>query len=519
MKKIWKEFASRAKLPFVATFVIGFLTHFYMLTNNYPNWDSVTSYVSGAYYTHVGRWFMSPVSKISTVYQMPAVNGVLALIYIALAMVLLIDIFEIQSKIVIVVICGVTVTFPVVASSMSWVYLTDGFLAAFFLAVLAVWLIRKFGVKGVFPGGIALCLSLGIYQAYASVALALILLVLLLEAVSSDIKKVLQQMLLYVCMAVLGAILYLVILKIYLNNTGIQLSSYQGVSDLGNMSIIGMLKNIPGTYWPFLSEIRHGSEFSLTKWKLMATLVLIVITGMMCLYLLIKKKADRAQKFFDVVYCLLLMLALPPVCNLAMLISDATSYSMVMKMSYLIILWTPLVLIERIIVMDLGRYVKVGSLAKAVILLSSVYIMFGNYLEDNVAYLNTELRYEKAYGLCNRIAARIESLPEYNANKISNVYVSLVDRGVGEESAGNTSLTDSYAGDISGTNGSVILTNEQTYVQFLNEHLGFHLERVDNDRKEEILSSEEYEGMDVWPADSSVLVIEDTIVIKIHRGY
>lgn len=517
--KIWKDFVGKAKLPFAATFIIGFLTHFYMLANNYPNWDSVTSYVSGGYYLHVGRWFMSPVSKISTVYQMPAVNGVLALVYIALAMVLLIDMFDIRSRAVVIAICGITATFPVVASSMSWVYLVDGFMASFLLAVLAVWLTKKFGVKGLLPGGLVLCFSLGIYQAYASVALALIILILLLETISCDVRKVLQHTALYAGMTALGAVLYLVFLKIYLSKSGIQLSNYQGVSDLGNMSIIGMLKNIPGTYRPFLSEIRHGSEFSLTKLKLMATLVLIAITGVMCLYLLVKKKAGRGEKAFAFAYCLLLVLVLPPACNLAMLISNATSYSMVMKMSYLIILWSPLVLIERIAPVDLGKYAKAGYLVKGIVLLSVAYIMFGNYLEDNVAYLNTELRYEKAYGLCNRIALRIENLPEYNANQVSNVYISLVERGPGEASAGNTSLTDFYVSDISGTNGSVILMNEQAYVQFLNEHLGFHLAMADDDLKEIILSSEEYEKMDVWPAESSVAMIKDTIVIKIHRGY
>ena len=89
IKKQWK-------ITFLATWIGGMLAHAYRFFNFLPSWDSMYNFAgTGATYSS-GRCFLEFFSKISSKYDMPWVNGALSLLYISLASILLVELFELQ---------------------------------------------------------------------------------------------------------------------------------------------------------------------------------------------------------------------------------------------------------------------------------------------------------------------------------------------------------------------------------------------------------------------------------------
>ena len=224
---------------FITTWIVGLLAHAYRFFNFLPIWDSIYNFTGvGSTYT-LGRWFLGYAGLITSMFDLPWVNGAFSLFYISIVVILLTEMFEIKNKGMIVLCAAIFVSFPTVVSSFAYMYTADAYLLAFLLATLAVyltWCVKKWGT---IAGMVCLAFAMGIYQAYATVAIVLVLLYIIrqfviekldfLEAVRKDLK--------YLGMLVGGAVLYAVILKITLIRYNITLPGYQGIGALGIMSL------------------------------------------------------------------------------------------------------------------------------------------------------------------------------------------------------------------------------------------------------------------------------------------
>ena len=219
---------------FITTWIVGLLAHAYRFFNFLPIWDSIYNFTGvGSTYT-LGRWFLGYAGLITSMFDLPWINGAFSLFYISIVVILLTEMFEIKNKGMIVLCAAIFVSFPTVVSSFAYMYTADAYLLAFLLATLAVyltWCVKKWGT---IAGMVCLAFAMGIYQAYATVVIVLVLLYIIrqfviekldfLEAVRKDLK--------YLGMLVGGAVLYAVILKITLIRYNITLPGYQGIGAL-----------------------------------------------------------------------------------------------------------------------------------------------------------------------------------------------------------------------------------------------------------------------------------------------
>ena len=109
IKKQWK-------ITFLATWIGGMLAHAYRFFNFLPS---------------SGRCFLEFFSKISSKYDMPWVNGALSLLYISLASILLVELFELQESTSCVLLALLIVSFPTVTASFAFMFTADGYMMAF----------------------------------------------------------------------------------------------------------------------------------------------------------------------------------------------------------------------------------------------------------------------------------------------------------------------------------------------------------------------------------------------------
>lgn len=141
------------------------LAHAYRFFNFLPIWDSIYNFTGvGSTYT-LGRWFLGYAGLITSMFDLPWVNGAFSLFYISIVVILLTEMFEIKNKGMIVLCAAIFVSFPTVVSSFAYMYTADAYLLAFLLATLAVyltWCVKKWGT---IAGMVCLGICKGIYQA------------------------------------------------------------------------------------------------------------------------------------------------------------------------------------------------------------------------------------------------------------------------------------------------------------------------------------------------------------------
>ena len=125
---------------FITTWIVGLLAHAYRFFNFLPIWDSIYNFTGvGSTYT-LGRWFLGYAGLITSMFDLPCINGAFSLFYISIVVILLTEMFEIKNKGMIVLCAAIFVSFPTVVSSFAYMYTADAYLLAFLLATLAVYL-------------------------------------------------------------------------------------------------------------------------------------------------------------------------------------------------------------------------------------------------------------------------------------------------------------------------------------------------------------------------------------------
>ena len=134
-KLIAKLKNDKYKIPFIAAVAIGLITHMTMIVNKFPNGDSMTNFYFDQNMVTSGRWFLVAACGISSFYDLNFVNGILAILFLAVTAVYVTRFFDVQKKAAMILIPAVMVTFPAVAATMAYMYTVDGYMLGLLLSV------------------------------------------------------------------------------------------------------------------------------------------------------------------------------------------------------------------------------------------------------------------------------------------------------------------------------------------------------------------------------------------------
>ena len=203
------------KTCFLTAFAIGVLAHFYKITNWLPNWDSLVFRYDPQNMIGLGRWFLPVVCSLSSHYDLPFLNGLISILFHALGAVYICRILYVQKHITAGLIGAMLVSFPTVTSVLMYNYVADGYAIAFFLSVLAAWYMTKPKPQYLLAS-VLIALSSGIYQAYITVTVMLVLLYLIDEILfwHISVPAVLKKCGFMLVSGILGLALYGIVLKI-----------------------------------------------------------------------------------------------------------------------------------------------------------------------------------------------------------------------------------------------------------------------------------------------------------------
>lgn len=493
------------KICFFTALLVGLLAHLYKITNWLPNWDSLVFRYDEQNMVALGRWFLPVVCSVSSFYDLPFLNGIVAIIFHSLSAVCICRVLNVQKKVTAGLIGAVIVSFPTVTSVMMYNYVADGYSIALLLSTLAAFYLTKEKPKYLLSA-VLIALSTGIYQAYITVTIMLVLLYLIDEMIfkGASFQVILKKAVYILLSGVLGIALYSIILKIILSISSAELLDYQGVNataSLSNIDLFASIYVVKETFKKCFFDLSRGVNVyvALNGFVLFVTIVY---------YLKYIVKNEIYKKPANVLMIVILGVMLILGSGALAFINAEVDYHNLMLMGYSVFYLFFLMLYER------GREAskKQTAIKCWIILLTALVVTANQIVIANVSYHKAQMAYEKSYGILVRIADRIEQTPGAdNCDKI------LVIGALDNSEAYSVNLTP----DITGiTDGYIIRADDEIVGQSvlasaLNDYCDKNYKFVSGEEKENFIQKENVKSMGKWPSKDCVTIIDNTVVIKL----
>jgi len=497
-QKIKKEW----KTAFFASLILGLLIHMPIMLQDIPNHDGLDSMHFDQNMITSGRWFLTVACGISSYYTLPWLIGVLSVLYLAVTCVLLTEFLEIKDTAIIVLVSGLLVSFPALASTFSYVFTMDGYMMALLLAVASVLLTKKYK-WGFLVGSLCLACSMGTYQAYLPFAVLLCIygivrIAMEVGSVSEKIKRSFR----YLYMGILGAGGYYVILQILLKIQGKELDTYQGISGMGTVERTGLAEIIKKMYTDFFAFTVKGNVLFNNVFSGLAVCLLTMITGIVLIQQIYRRKWWKSIWLY--VLSGLLIIGLPIATNIILLVSPEVNYHVLMRYQ-----WVLYPILMTAFVSAYGVENKKDVWKEWAVLLAAGVLVWNFTVTDNIAYSNLQKKYEKTYAYCIRLLDRIEQTEGY----YQGIPIAMIGV-VGDESFPVTDITSEVTSGLIGIGGDSLLYTGNNYELFMQHYLGATLNILPPDSMEEMYYSDVYREMESFPAADSIRIIDGIMYIK-----
>ena len=501
---------STSKPPYwaaAAAFGSGVLVHLFGLVNVLHNYDDIAQQPRG-YGTGVtsGRWLLTLMGDfwdaIGGNFNLPLLNGLLFLLLIALSAGLLVSVFRIRNRASAALMGVLFAVFPSAFSTLVFRYTAAYYGFAILLSVAAVWLFQNYS-WGVLLSALCIAGSLGIYQAYVPITIGMFVLMLLQESLSgdADFRKLLRRSLSCCGVLLLGLLLYYGLLKLTLGLYGTQLSDYQGVSSMGKLS----LSSVPGLIYEALYSvcmlpIKDYCGLSAMKLIKAAYLLLGLFSGALLVFLLI----TRARKPLVVLFSLLLCAVFPVAVNFVVVMCPDSWIYTLMVYSFVLISYVPLILLNQLSEDDKKR-LWLGIVKKGIAVTLSVL------------------------SLCYAYQTNVNYTALYYANRQVENYFSSIVTQVRMADGFTPDMEWAFIGDIEDpllgcywehemTYGGVEFTrwlvNRYSWWDWIHNYYGYAIPTASDEKISVLAQSDAVRSMPCWPADGSIQVVGDTVVIK-----
>jgi len=504
-EKLNKRIRPEWKICFFATLTVGLLAHIYKLTNWLPNWDGLVFRYDAQNMIRLGRWFLPVVCAFGSFYDLPFLSGIAAVLFHALGAVCICSILNVKKGVTAGLIGAVTVSFPAVVSVMMYSYVADGYAIAFFMACLAAYFMTANKPRYI-AATCLIMLSVGVYQAYVTVTVMLVLLKLADELVfgKKEAGFVLKRALICLAVGIAGMVLYYAVLTLILKLTGTELLDYQGM----NSAASGLCLNLPGSFYVIKETLLNfffNFSSGVSAWAVI-NVCLFAFAGVM--YVRYAAKAGIFTSPFKLLMLFAIGVFLLMGSTALAFINSAVDYHNLMLVGYCVFYIFFIILYER------GR--EKSKKAEAVrswgVLGLTLVLIFNQVVTANVSWHKAQLAYEKSYGVLVRIADRIEQTE--GAQECNEILV-----------VGALKGSEAYSAllppDITGiTDGYIIRADDETVGQSvlcaaLNDYCHKDYSFVSGKRKQKLLKTEKAKSMSSWPYEGCVDVIDGVVVIRL----
>ena len=511
----YKKIPTHTKVCFAAGIIVGWITHFYMLTHKFLNWDdanNMTTFGSGDY---LGRWFLKYIHPLGGQYSVPAVHGFLLIVCIAVSACLILEILQIKSMTAAVLTAAVLQTFPSVVSTMTFMFMAHTSGIGILMAVYAVYLMRKYR-HGWLPCTALLVCVLGTYQTYISFAITLMLLGMIADIFRGEtFPGVLRRGIL--CVLVLGAGVLIYMKLSHVIYPTLDNETYGGIGNMGQIALGEMPTLIGRCYKRFLEYFLWKPPAFVSGTAQAANIMVCVLAAALFLYLAVTRRLYRDVPTFLILVALCGFV--PLAAAFVYFMAPEATYSMLMLYAYALIYVTVLALLEYCVedwhrdpVSDRWR---IGLRYAAVTLTAATGFVssYTDYLLTNRAYLRTNFATERVQQYFNRVIAMVERTEGYENGDSIEILGEFYYRD--NPSTVEVDILDSESlRELDGValeNGLITTSVRDNFIKMF---VGYDMADLRFEDKEAIMETEEYKNMAVYPKEGCVQKIHDIWVVK-----
>lgn len=493
----------RWKLPFLSTVILSFLVHGFVLTNRMPTWDGLRNFYSTEQMDTSGRFFLTYANGISSYFELQWLNGVLSILYLAIIVIMIIELFDIKSTLTKILISAIVVTIPTVTATLAYMYTADGYFLATMLTMIALVITKKLKLGFLFSP-ILIFIAVGIYQANLAVALSFMILYIAYLFISNNqpIKSIFIQTGKMLFPIFAGMVLYLIYYKYKTTLGGVEITSYKGLDEAGGVSLTDIPERILYMF-QYIFSYFFSDELNVFSWNLYEILNGILLLFLIAIVIFI---FIQLEKKFYMIPLLLLLVGLPFALFIIIFTSPSVEYHTIMTFSTVVVYLIPLLLMDKLLTLE---PIYLRKMMVYFTLLFTIILTFNFAILSNISYMNMEYRTEKTVNLLNRIATSIEENPDHLNAEYLHV--------IGSPRLDATDLEDKMKESvfpIQGTTKRHVLQEEVQIVVGLENYVGLSFERVKFEDRERLNQDTAVEEMKVWPHKDSILLLDDTLVIK-----
>lgn len=471
----------------------------FVLLNNHDNLNN-QPFGYGAGVTS-GRWMLQLLGDLAHAlkldFNLPFFNAAALIFLLACSAALLVTVLNIRSSLSAALMGGMMTVFPAVASTLMYRFASVYYGIAILLSLLAPWFWAK-GFKYIPLAALCIGCSLGIYQAYVPVTISVFVLMLLqlaLEGRTRFRELTVKGFSAALCL-VLGLGVYYLCMKLTLWSFGVTLTDYQGIDQMGSIS----LSALPG----LVVQALKGCLLPLRDYCGLAFYPLIrLVYGL--LYLLggfaLLRNLGNCRDLLTAAFAGLMALLLPVAVNfIVIMCPDGYVYTL-MVYSFFLLACVPAVLLEALPREDpvLPPLQKAASLLMALLITGYLYqtginytaVYFANRQTENyVASLVTQVRMTEDFDTEKKWAF----LGEIRDPLLSCQWEKHV-------SIGGIAYTKT-------------LLSSYSLPGWLQNYCGYTVPMADQAAIAALWDTAEVQAMPCWPDSGSIRVIGDTVVIK-----
>ena len=517
------------KQAFLSTLVCCFFGYAYFGFHMMPNHDGIVNLNWNMYEAYgSARWSRTALSSISEFYT-PWLLMIIAFLALAVSAVIVVRLFHIKRFMAIVATAACLTLSPPMVSAVPFSYMIDGFCIGLALGFASAYIIErcKRWWVGLLAGGVLLSVSMGEYQMFVCVVIALFsvrLLQILLRNESSN-REIILFIAKYIALVISATGLYLVMNRIVLSALNLTMTGYVDLEGAVRLSVLERLEGVIFAYQSIVEHLSFAQKYG-GSFVFYMTALLFALVPVFAFVLLVSIKK---RPIFQIVLIALIIVTLPVLINSVYLLRPEY-VSRIMKYATCFIFICGIVLIEEINdrnVNDILKNVKLFaiSLFTWVMLSGTILVGFRWGVVANEAGTILDVQNRNFTALCIRIVDRIEQHPGFDVHEtpVFIGYVAMFPHN------SNYPETKPYFRDFEGFYGlygfdytmfTMVwnLRNSPHVHQYINDYIGF---RYINEgySVDAIKESETYQNMPCFPDAGSLVMIDGVLVVKLTEDF
>lgn len=514
MHKQMQELKNDKRLPFslASAFGWGMAAHGYMFLDNSLSHDSLREFHAEILGNNIkmgsGRIFTSLYRDLlGSDVTLPWLTGLLALLWIGLAVYLTARIFRVENRVTICLIAGIFATnIAVCATTATYIHDLDSYMFSLLCAVTAAWLWREW-TWGWLPGAAFAAGAIGIYQGYLFVTVTLVMLSCILRLYRAEVfRDVFRDGLKAVGMILLGGAVYFVSMKTMLALTGAQLvkGDYNSMDLILHQSPAAVLDLVGSAY----------SDWFRRLWQAYSSYPGILVKGTTAVLFLIcgggfvTMLCNKAIGLWEKLLCLVLIGLLPLGMNLIYVLTISRSHDL---MTFAIWLFYLFALLSADFLAE--KWCRPGQWVRGICVVLSVLLLYGNVRFSNGLYMKKDLEYDAYLSLMTRIVTRMEMTEGYVPGQTTVVFV-----GNPENHTDVIPGFTDYWNVIGMTSSDLILEPERSrYQAYFDYILTLPINLGDAQLWNEISSGDAAQAMPCYPAAGCMEFQGDVLVVKLGQ--